>query len=98
GATTSVVTRSGSNRLHGSLYEFLRNDVFDARNFFSEEVEPLNQHQFGGTIGGPFRQDRLFYFAYYEGFRNKQGITTTAVVPTPEERQGDFSEIGRAHV
>lgn len=91
GATTSVVTRSGSNRLHGSLYEFLRNDVFDARNFFSEEVEPLNQHQFGGTIGGPFRQDRLFYFAYYEGFRNKQGITTTAVVPTPEERQGDFS-------
>src|SRR5690606_7970684 len=91
GATTSVVTRSGSNRVHGSVYEFLRNDVFDARNFFSEEVEPLNQHQFGGTVGGPFRQDRLFYFAYYEGFRNKQGVTTTAVVPTLAERQGDFS-------
>ncbi len=91
GATTSVVTRSGSNRLHGSVYEFLRNDAFDARNFFSEEVEPLNQHQFGATLGGPVSRDRLFYFGYYEGFRNKQGITTTAVVPTPAERQGDFS-------
>ena len=49
GATTSVVTRGGSNQLHGSAYEFLRNDAFDARNFFSREVEPLDQHQFGGT-------------------------------------------------
>ena len=56
GATTSVVTRSGSNQFHGNLYEFLRNDVFDARNFFSAEVEPLKQNQFGGTIGGPITQ------------------------------------------
>ena len=95
GATTSVVTRSGGNRFAGSLYEFVRNDAFDARNFFSAEVEPLNQHQFGSTLGGPVRKDRLFFFGYYEGFRNKQGITTTAQVPTAKERDGDFSEMGR---
>jgi hypothetical protein len=95
GATTSVVTRSGGNNFAGSVYEFLRNDAFDARNFFSEDVEPLNQHQFGGTIGGPIHKDRIFFFGYYEGFRNKQGITTTAQVPTEKERQGDFSEMGR---
>ena len=91
GATTSVVTRGGTNQLHGSLYDFVRNDVFDARNFFSAEVEPLNQHQFGATIGGPFQPNRAFFFAYYEGYRNKQGITTTATVPTAQERVGDFS-------
>ena len=95
GATTSVVTRSGGNAFHGSLYEFLRNDAFDARNFFSAEVEPLNQNQFGGTIGGPVLKDRLFFFGYYEGYRNKQGQTTSATVPTAKERVGDFSEMGR---
>jgi hypothetical protein len=91
GATTSVVTRSGSNQHHGSVYDFLRNDAFDARNFFSRDVEPLNQHQAGATAGGPLRIDRAFAFAYYEGFFNKQGITTTATVPTAQERVGDFS-------
>jgi hypothetical protein len=94
GATTSVVTRSGSNRFDGSVYDFIRNDVFDARNFFSRDVEPLNQNQFGGTIGGPLQSNRAFFFGYYEGFRNKQGITTTATVPTPQERVGDFSGLG----
>lgn len=79
--------------MHGSLYEFVRNDAFDARNFFSEEVEPLKQHQFGGTGGGPIRRDRVFLFGYYEGFRNTQGITTSATVPTSAERQGDFSAL-----
>src|SRR5688572_5222067 len=59
GATTSVVTRSGSKQFHGGAYEFVRNDAFDARNFFSAEVEPLNQHQSGGTFGGPVRKDRV---------------------------------------
>ena len=95
GATTAVVTRSGGNQYHGSLYEFLRNDAFDARNFFSADVEPLNQHQFGGTVGGPLQANKLFFFGYYEGFRNEQGITTTSTVPTAKERQGDFSEMGR---
>ncbi|HET9192990.1 MAG TPA: TonB-dependent receptor [Vicinamibacterales bacterium] len=91
GATTSIVTRSGTNRLSGSLYEFVRNDAFDARNFFSQQVEPLKQHQFGTTLGGPLRRDRTFFFGYYEGFRNTQGITTSATVPTQAERDGDFS-------
>ena len=94
GATTSVVTRSGTNQLSGSVHEFLRNDAFDARNFFSESVEPLDQHQFGGTLGGPIVRDRTLFFAYYEGFRNEQGLTTTATVPTAQERRGDFSGMG----
>ena len=93
GATTSVVTRGGSNRFNGSVYDFIRNDVFDARNFFSREVEPLNQNQFGATFGGPLQTNRTFFFGYYEGFRNKQGITTTATVPTAQERVGDFSAL-----
>jgi hypothetical protein len=91
GSTTTVVTRSGGNALHGDIYEFLRNDKLDARNFFSEKVEPLKQNQFGGTVGGPVRKNRDFFFAFYEGFRNRQGITRTATVPTAAERTGDFS-------
>lgn len=91
GATTSVVTRSGTNSLHGALWEFIRNDKLDARNFFSRDVEPLKQNQFGGTLGGPIKKDRLFLFGYYEGFRNRQGLTTTAVVPSVQQRAGNFS-------
>ncbi len=91
GSTTTVVTRSGTNATHGTLYEFLRNDIFDARNFFSKDVEPLKQNQFGGTIGGPIHRDRTFYFGYYEGFRNRQGVTRSAVVATAAQRGGDFS-------
>ncbi len=91
GSTTTVVTRSGANALHGDVYEFLRNDKLDSRNFFSEQVEPLKQNQFGGTLGGAIRKNRDFFFAFYEGFRNRQGITKAATVPTPAERTGDFS-------
>ena len=91
GSTTSVVTRSGTNGLHGALYEFIRNDIFDARNFFSADVEPLKQNQFGATLGGPIKRDRTFFFGYYEGFRNRQGVTRSAVVGTAAQRTGDFS-------
>ena len=91
GSTTTVVTRSGSNAFHGDLYEFLRNDKLDARNFFSAGVEPLKQNQFGGTFGGPVRKNKDFFFAYYEGFRNRQGITQSATVPSDAQRNGDFS-------
>lgn len=91
GSSTSVVTKSGGNSFHGSLYEFFRNDVFDARNFFSRDVEPLKQNQFGGTLGGPLRRNRLFFFGYGEGFVNRQGFTRSGTVPTPAQRQGDFS-------
>jgi len=92
GSTTNIVTRSGSNRLHGSAYDFLRNDTLDARNFFAPTVEPLKQNQFGGAVGGPIRQDKTFLFGYFEGFRNVQGETFTSTVPSALEREGDFSQ------
>jgi hypothetical protein len=94
GATTAVVTRSGANELHAVLYEFIRNDKMDTRNFFSSDVLPLKQNQFGGTMGGPIQRNRLFFFLYYEGYRNRQGETTSSIVPTAQERAGNFSGIG----
>ncbi|HEY7303193.1 MAG TPA: carboxypeptidase regulatory-like domain-containing protein [Bryobacteraceae bacterium] len=91
GSTTNIVTRSGSNSFHGSAYDFLRNNAFDARNFFAADVEPLKQNQFGATFGGPIRKDKTFFFGYYEGFRNHQGQTYFSTVPSLLERQGDFS-------
>ncbi len=94
GSTTNIVTRSGSNEFHGDAWEFLRNDALDTRNFFAASVEPLKQNQFGGTLGGPIRKDKTFFFVYYEGFRNRQGETQVATVPSLLERQGDFSQSG----
>jgi len=93
GSTTNIITRSGTNRFHGAFWEFLRNDVFDATNYFAATTEPLKQNQFGGTIGGPIRKDKTFFFGYYEGFRNRQGETDSSTVPSLAERQGDFSAI-----
>ncbi|MGA2982620.1 MAG: carboxypeptidase regulatory-like domain-containing protein [Terriglobia bacterium] len=93
GSSTNIVTRSGSNQVHGDFYDFLRNDAVDARNFFSSGVEPLKQNQFGGTLGGPVRRDKTFVFGYYEGFRNRQGETQLTTVPTAAERRGDFSAL-----
>ncbi len=93
GSTTNIVTKSGSNTVHGTLYEFLRNDAFDARNYFAKTTEPLKQNQFGATIGGPIRKGRTFFFGFYEGFRNRQGETTLTTVPSLKQRQGDFSEM-----
>lgn len=93
GSTTNIVTRSGTNDFHGALWEFIRNDAFDANNYFASEQEPLKQNQFGGTFGGPIRKDKTFFFGYYEGFRNRQGETQGATVPSLRERQGDFGQI-----
>ena len=93
GATTTVVTRSGTNEVHGAVYEFLRNDNLDARNFFAAAVEPLKQNQFGATLGGPIRKNKDFFFGFYEGFRNVQGVTQSATVPSDAERSGDFSGV-----
>ncbi len=92
GATTTVVARSGTNELHGTIYEFLRNDRLDTRNFFASQVEPLKQNQFGVTLGGPIRKNKDFLFAFYEGFRNRQGVTQSATVPSDAERTGNFSD------
>ena len=91
GATTSVVTKSGSNYLHGDVYDFFRNNAMDARNFFAAETEPLHRNQYGATLGGPVRKDKDFFFLYYEGQRNSAGETQAAIVPTAAERTGDFS-------
>jgi hypothetical protein len=92
GSTTNIITKSGTNRIHGALWEFLRNDSFDARNYFASQVEPLKQNQFGATIGGPIRKDKTFFFGFYEGYRNRQGETAGSTVPSLKQRQGDFSE------
>ncbi len=92
GSTTNIITRSGSNSFHGALWEFLRNNAMDASDFSTSTVQPLKQNQFGGTFGGPIRKDKTFFFGYYEGFRNRQGETVSATVPSLLERQGIFPQ------
>jgi hypothetical protein len=91
GGITTIVTRSGTNQIHGTLYEFLRNDALDANNYFAPRKEELKQNQFGGTIGGPMVHNHAYFFTYYEGLRDNQDITHGVVVPTVAERNGDFS-------
>jgi outer membrane receptor protein involved in Fe transport len=97
GATINVVTKSGSNALHGSVYEFFRNTQLDAKNFFAKAEAPkaqYQQNQFGASLGGPIRRDKLFFFANYEGFRKRQGtFASVNTVPTVAMRSGDFSGV-----
>jgi outer membrane receptor protein involved in Fe transport len=93
GSTTNIVTRSGSNSLHGAAWEFLRNDAMDSSDYFTQSVQPLKQNQFGATFGGPILKDKTFFFGYYEGFRNRQGETVPATVPSLQERQGNFAQL-----
>ena len=86
-SVVNVVTKSGTNDLHGTAWEFLRNDALDARTVFSREVDPLKFNQFGATTGGPIRRDRTFFFASYEGLRLTRGVTLVRTVETPEFRQ-----------
>jgi outer membrane receptor protein involved in Fe transport len=92
GSTTNIITRSGTNSFHGALWEFLRNDAMDSSDYFTRSVQPLKQNQFGATFGGPIIKDKTFFFAYYEGFRNRQGESVPATVPSAAERQGNFAE------
>ncbi len=93
GSTTNIITRSGTNQFHGTLWEFLRNDALDANNYFAQTKEPLKQNQFGAAAGGPIKKDKTFVFGFYEGFRNRQGETTLTTVPSQKQRTGDFSEL-----
>jgi outer membrane receptor protein involved in Fe transport len=91
GGVINAVTRSGGNGFHASLYEFLRNSAFDARNFFDGAAPPpFKRNQFGGTLGGPVQKDKTFFFVNYEGLR--QSLTNTAVdtVPSPAARNGNL--------
>ena len=93
GSTTNIVTRSGTNNLHGALWEFLRNDAFDSAGYLAPSKEPLKQNQFGGSIGGPIQRSKTFFFGFKQGFRNRQGKTVSSTVPSLAERGGDFSQL-----
>ncbi len=88
----TLATRSGSNQVHGSLFEYARNEALDARNFFAASRPKFRQHQFGATVGGPVRKDRTHYFVSYERSYQVSGGTSIQTVPSSLQRQGDFSE------
>ena len=91
GAQVSVVTQSGSNTLHGTLYEFVRNSALDGRNYFDEgEIPPFQQNQFGGSVGGPIKKNRLLWFGNYEGLRVSESLSSVSVVPDAEARLGNL--------
>jgi hypothetical protein len=102
----NIALKGGTNQYHGTVYEFVRNDIFDARNFFDVNKRKLRRNQFGGTLGGPvdlpswlfgplaYRgQDRTFFFFSYEALRERRGDTRVLRVPTLEQRRGDFSAL-----
>ncbi len=99
GGIINVVTKSGTNSLHGSAWEFLRNSALDARNPFFSNVTPFKQNQFGGTVGGPVvlphynGRNKTFFFGDYQGFRSHLAATSLYTVPTPAELGGDLSAI-----
>jgi outer membrane receptor protein involved in Fe transport len=87
-SVVNVVTKAGTNAVHGTAYEFLRNDALDARTVFAgADVDPLDFHQFGGTVGGPIVKNKTFFFGAYEGLRVERGVTLVRTVETPEYRQ-----------
>jgi outer membrane receptor protein involved in Fe transport len=100
GGVVNVVTKSGTDHIHGDVFEFLENNALDASNYFSGGlVNPLKQNQFGGSVGGPIVKNRLFYFGSYQGtrFRTAQN-GQIASVPNAVERTGDFSDVGGPQV
>ena len=96
GGVINVVTKSGTNQFHGSLYEFFRNDKLTATDFFvnkaGENKGTFRFNQFGGTFGGPIKKDRTFFFGSYEALRWVSGVTAVGTMPTPLQRSGDFSQ------
>ena len=87
----NAALKSGSNAFHGGLYEYLRNEKLQARNFFAATIPPLKRNQFGATFGGPILKDKIFFFTDYEGGRTRQGTTFNSLVPTQAQLNGDFS-------
>ena len=95
GGIINLATKSGTNEFHGSLYEFLRNDRLDAREFYAQSRPVLRQNQFGGTLGGPVLKNKTFFFFSYEGYRQVNASSQLALVPTPAELGGDFGATPR---
>ena len=97
GALVNVVTKSGTNRFHGNLFEFVRNGNFNARNAFASAQDSLRRNQFGGTLGGPVRKDKVFFFAGYQGTRERTAPPQSqSFVPTQATLTGDFSTLASA--
>jgi len=97
GGIVTVVTKGGTNALHGDGFEFLRNTALDARNFFSPVREAYQQNQFGGTLGGPIKKDKLFFFGDYQGTRTIQGLDTGLIpVPSLADRTGNLSDLANS--
>ena len=94
GGVANVVTKSGTDKIHGDVFEYLRNYAMDSKNYFATSPDPLKQNQFGGTIGGPIWKGKLFYFGSYQGTRqNTSSNGLSSQVPTQAERNGDFSAL-----
>jgi hypothetical protein len=96
GAIINAAIKSGTNAWHGSAWEFFRNEVLDARNYFDDPTLPtpaFKQNQFGGTFGGAIVKNRTFFFVDYEGYRVRQAQTQSVLLPSPAEIGGDFSEL-----
>jgi len=95
GAVVNIITRSGTNVIHGDLFEFVRNGDLNARNFFAPKQDTLKRNQYGGSVGGPILKDKLFYFGTYQGTRIRSAAQgSVAFVPTAAERAGNFSGSG----
>src|SRR5467141_887635 len=95
GGVVNAITRSGTNQIHGSAYEFVRNSALDARNFFDDPTQPIppyKRNQFGGAVGGPILKNRTFFFADYEANRSNKGISTVATVPSANARNGILAD------
>jgi hypothetical protein len=92
GPAVLLTTKSGTNQFHGSLFEFLRNTSLNARNFFAPTRGAFIQNQYGGSIGGPIKKNKLFFFGDYQGRQTRQGITFVGQVPTPQMLNGDFTQ------
>ncbi|HXM10737.1 MAG TPA: carboxypeptidase-like regulatory domain-containing protein [Terriglobales bacterium] len=91
GPTVLVTTKSGANAFHGALYEYFRNTALDAYTSFPHAQQQFNLNQFGGSLGGPIRKDKTFFFVNYEAKRQRKGVPFTGTVPTQAMRSGDFS-------
>jgi hypothetical protein len=92
-ALVNVTTKGGGNDFHGQAFEYVRNDIFDSRNYFSTAKDNLKRNQFGGALGGPIRKDKLWFYGHYEGLRQVETVTSNAYAPTQAMFNGNFSAL-----
>ncbi len=94
GSQATVVARAGTNAIHGDIWEFVRNNALNARNFFADTVPAIKENQFGGAVGGPIKRDKAYFFGSYQALRNRpQGVANLTLVPSAAERSGDFTDL-----